>query len=167
VAGWTPGPVWTRWWREIFSPLAGTRTLDHPALSAALYPLAIPAPGLREISLWTGCIWLRIGISGRLLWTRWWTFGLHTRRGISWLAERLLASQGELCSVELIYSVCPCDCTSSDKFWMNWRISIELCKNIVSLEDTKILYFLIPYNQQFWYDGRANFCGGSSTRVPG
>jgi hypothetical protein len=30
----------------------------------------------------TGFIWLRIGSSGRLLWTRWWTFGFHKE---SWI----------------------------------------------------------------------------------
>jgi hypothetical protein len=37
--------------------------------------------------VWTGCIWLRIGTSGGLLWTRWWAFGFHKMRIISWLAE--------------------------------------------------------------------------------
>jgi len=34
---------------------------------------------LREIvwQVWTGCMWLRIGIDGRLLWTRQWTFKIH------------------------------------------------------------------------------------------
>jgi hypothetical protein len=35
-------------------------------------------------------IWLRTQTSGGLLWTRQWTFGLHKRRGISWLAERTI-----------------------------------------------------------------------------
>jgi hypothetical protein len=29
----------------------------------------------------TGFGWLRIGSSGGLLWTRWWTFGFHKKRG--------------------------------------------------------------------------------------
>jgi hypothetical protein len=32
----------------------------------------------------------------------WWTFGFHKTRGISWLAEDLLACQEELCSMELV-----------------------------------------------------------------
>jgi hypothetical protein len=47
-------------------------------------------------------IWLRIGTGGRLLWVRWWTFGFHKMRGISWLADDLLASQEGLCSMELV-----------------------------------------------------------------
>ena len=34
----------------------------------------------------TGWSWLRIGTDGRHLWIRWWTFGFHKVRGISWLA---------------------------------------------------------------------------------
>jgi len=49
--------------------------------------------------VWIGCIWLRIGTSGGLLWIWWWTFEFHKRQGTSRLAEWLLASQG-LCSME-------------------------------------------------------------------
>ena len=34
----------------------------------------------------TGWSWLRIGTDGGHLWIRWWTFGFHKVRGISWLA---------------------------------------------------------------------------------
>jgi hypothetical protein len=34
----------------------------------------------------TGLIWLRIGTGGGLLCIRWWTFGFHKMRGISWVA---------------------------------------------------------------------------------
>jgi hypothetical protein len=50
---------------------------------------------------WTGCIWLRTGTSGRLLWTRRWTFGFRKRRGACSLCERLWASQG-FCPMELV-----------------------------------------------------------------
>jgi hypothetical protein len=39
----------------------------------------------------------------RVLWTRLWTFGFHKRREISWPAERLSASEGELCSTDLMF----------------------------------------------------------------
>jgi hypothetical protein len=39
--------------------------------------------------VWPGFIWLRISSRVSLLWTRLWNFGLHKRRGISWLPERL------------------------------------------------------------------------------
>jgi hypothetical protein len=43
---------------------------------------------LREVGwgAWTGLIWLRIGTGGGLLWIRWWTFGSHKMRGVSWVA---------------------------------------------------------------------------------
>jgi hypothetical protein len=47
-------------------------------------------------------ICLKIGSSGALLWTQQWNFGFHKMRGISWLAEQLLASYEEVCSVELV-----------------------------------------------------------------
>jgi hypothetical protein len=43
------------------------------------------------LGMWIGLIWLRVGTSGGVLWTRWWTFGFHKMRGISWLAERTLS----------------------------------------------------------------------------
>jgi hypothetical protein len=48
---------------------------------------------------WTGLIWLRIGTGGGHLWMQLWTFRFHKMRGISWLAENWLVSQG-LCSME-------------------------------------------------------------------
>jgi hypothetical protein len=44
-------------------------------------------------------LWLRIGTSGGLLWTRWWTFGFHKMLGSSWVAAQLAASQEGLSSV--------------------------------------------------------------------
>jgi hypothetical protein len=60
---------------------------------------------LREVG-WeaqTGLIWLRIGTGGRLLCIRWWTFGFHKMRGISWVAQGVLASQEGLCSIFLFF----------------------------------------------------------------
>jgi hypothetical protein len=44
---------------------------------------------LREIG-WSGVdwIWLRIGTSGGLLWTRYWAFGFHKMLGSSWAAPQ-------------------------------------------------------------------------------
>jgi len=36
-------------------------------------------------TVWTGCIWLRMGTCGGILWTWSWTFGFHRRQGIYWL----------------------------------------------------------------------------------
>jgi hypothetical protein len=49
--------------------------------------------------VWTGSIWLRIGTSGGLLWTRWWTFGFLKMLGSSWVAAQLATSQEGLSSV--------------------------------------------------------------------
>jgi hypothetical protein len=37
--------------------------------------------------VWIRLIWLRIGTSGGLLWTWYWTFGFHKMLGISWVAH--------------------------------------------------------------------------------
>jgi hypothetical protein len=54
--------------------------------------------------VWNGLIWLKLGTSEELLWTRQWTFGFHTMLGNSWVAERLEAYQKGLIvsSVELV-----------------------------------------------------------------
>jgi hypothetical protein len=52
-----------------------------------------------NVGAMTWSIWLKIGIGDRHLWMRYWTFGFHKMRGISWLAENRLASQERLCSV--------------------------------------------------------------------
>jgi hypothetical protein len=51
--------------------------------------------GLKKLNwrLWTGFVWLSIGINGRLLRTRKGTFGFHKMRGISWLDDDRWASQ--------------------------------------------------------------------------
>jgi hypothetical protein len=49
--------------------------------------------------VWIGLILLKIGTSGGLLWTRWWTFGFHKMLGSSWVAAQLAASQERLSSV--------------------------------------------------------------------
>jgi hypothetical protein len=46
-----------------------------------------------EVVVWTGLIWLRIGTGVGHLWMRYWTFGLHKMRGISWVGENRVASQ--------------------------------------------------------------------------
>jgi hypothetical protein len=59
---------------------------------------------LREIGwgLRTGYISLRIGTSFGLLWTRWWTSRFHKMLGNYLVAERLVASQEGLSSMELV-----------------------------------------------------------------
>jgi hypothetical protein len=47
----------------------------------------------RDGMIWIGLIWLRIGTSGGLLWTRYWTFGFHKMLESTWVAAQLAASQ--------------------------------------------------------------------------
>ena len=51
-------------------------------------------------------MWIRIGTGGGHLWKRWWTFGFRKMRGISWLAEELLASPEGLCCMQLVRQEC-------------------------------------------------------------
>ena len=53
-----------------------------------------------DVGIWTGLGWHRIGTSGGRLWVRWWTFGFHKMRGITWLAANQLASQEGLCTMQ-------------------------------------------------------------------
>jgi hypothetical protein len=55
---------------------------------------------------WIGLMWLRIGTSEVLLWTRWRIFGFNKMLGSSWVAAQLAASQGGLSSVSIPYHVC-------------------------------------------------------------
>jgi hypothetical protein len=60
----------------------------------------------REI-VWDGVdwmMWLRLGTSGGLLWTLYWNFRFIEYLRISWVAERLVASQEELRSMGLASS---------------------------------------------------------------
>jgi hypothetical protein len=50
-------------------------------------------------NMWSGFIWLMTGTRDGFSWTHLWNVGFNKRRGISWLAEWLLASQEGLCSM--------------------------------------------------------------------
>jgi hypothetical protein len=52
--------------------------------------------------VWIKSIWLGIGTSGGLLWTRQWTFGFHKILGSAWVPTRLETSQEGLSSIELV-----------------------------------------------------------------
>jgi len=57
---------------------------------------------MMDVGVWTDSGWLRIGTGGGHLRMRKWTFGFHKKRGIPWLAEKLLSSQEGLCCMEWI-----------------------------------------------------------------
>jgi hypothetical protein len=48
---------------------------------------------------WTGFGLLRIGSSGGLLWTRWWTFGFHKKERYFWQAKWQSAFQIISCTM--------------------------------------------------------------------
>jgi hypothetical protein len=54
--------------------------------------------------VWIGLIWLMRETSGRLLRTRYWTFGFHEMLGSSWVAAQLMAPQDGLSSVSKLSS---------------------------------------------------------------
>jgi hypothetical protein len=56
----------------------------------------------KQVGVWTGFIWLTIGTSGSLLWTRQWTFVFRKMLGNAWVAEQLLASEDGLIFKELV-----------------------------------------------------------------
>jgi hypothetical protein len=75
---------------------------------------------LREIGWdgveWIELIWLRIGTSGGLLWTRYWTFGFHKMLGSSSGAAQSAAPQEGLSSVS--------KCVFEFIFWSNVFINV-------------------------------------------
>jgi hypothetical protein len=64
----------------------------------------------------TGLIWLMTGWRGGLLWTRQWTSEFHKMSGISWLAERLLASQESCGSMQFV--ICAMTIHSFIHWWI-------------------------------------------------
>jgi hypothetical protein len=78
---------------------------------------------------WTGLIWLRIGTGGGVLWMRQRSSGFHKMRGISWLAEGLLASQEGLSCVDLfIYLACLLLNVGPQEVWRTWGIIPRIFK---------------------------------------
>ena len=94
-------------WRSILMLSSHLRL----GLPSGLFPWGFPTktiytPGRiilkRCLKKWTELMWLRVGINGKLLWTRQWTFGFYNVLGVSWLAAELLASQERLCSADFV-----------------------------------------------------------------
>jgi hypothetical protein len=74
--------------------------------------------------VWIRLIWLRIGTSGGLFWTRRWTSGFHKMLGISWGAAKLTGSEGRLGSMSEWVNLCKGRSVSvqlfSRAYRMNW-----------------------------------------------
>jgi hypothetical protein len=64
--------------------------------------------------VYTGFIWLRIGTSGGLLWTRWWIFVFHKMMGSLWVTVQLAASQEGLSSIKL-FMFCNKNCNENSR----------------------------------------------------
>jgi hypothetical protein len=90
-------------WRE--SPLSWYRCIWEDNNKMDLKRNRVRGHGLDSI-------WLGTGTSGGLLWMWQWTFTFHKRHG-SWLAEQLLATQEDLCFVELLAFVY----TGKEQLW--------------------------------------------------
>jgi hypothetical protein len=52
--------------------------------------------------VWTGLVWFRIGTSGELLWTRWWTFSFNNMLINYRVATELVASKPVPSSVDFV-----------------------------------------------------------------
>jgi hypothetical protein len=90
---------------------------------------------------WAGFNWLRTGRGGGLLWMQWWTFRFHKMKGISWLADNMLASQGGLCSMEVNITA--------------------ICLQIVTTTTTNHLYHQHHHHQWCWWWWCMTQCFGS------
>jgi hypothetical protein len=67
--------------------------------------------------MWNGFIWLRIVFNGGFLWTRYWNYGLHKRKGIPWIAEGL-------CFVELVNLLLVRHIISEFPWKLDWKSRI-------------------------------------------
>ena len=78
---------------------------------------------LREVGgVETGWTWLRIGTDSGHLWIRWWTFGFHKVRGISWLdAELVSFSRRTLLLGVSKYPYTEVRGTKREMEMLNWR----------------------------------------------
>ena len=92
---WDRGEAYTGFW---WGNLKGRDHLGDPGVEGGIILRCI----FRKwaVGMWTGSNWLRIGTGGGSLVTA--VMNLHKMRGISWLAENLLASQEGHCSVEWV-----------------------------------------------------------------
>ena len=66
----------------------------------------------------TGWSWLRIGTGGGRLWVRWWTFGFHKMRGISWLAAKPVTFSRRT----LLHGASKLKKNPSFSLWQYWRV---------------------------------------------
>jgi hypothetical protein len=71
---------------------------------------------VRKVSIgWTGFGWLRIGSSGRLLWTQYWTFRFHRE---SWLFFDKMSNYKLFKEYPILWNNKTCNLTFLAHFWM-------------------------------------------------
>jgi hypothetical protein len=82
-------------------------------------------------------IWLRIGSKWRAFVNTVMNFGFYKMRGISWLSEKLSASQDELCSMELVilYHHFVSFVSLLSVFPVNFFLVVKQDKVLISLND--------------------------------
>jgi hypothetical protein len=84
--------------------------------------------------------------SGRHLWMRQWTVGFHKLRGVSWLADGLLVSQEELCSIQGVSAS-----LSSKEIWNLYRAIMMACTSICCDFDFVIEITHRKFSCKKWY----------------
>jgi hypothetical protein len=92
-----------------------------------------------DLMTWTGLIWLRAGTSTGPLWIRTWPCALYKMRGISWLAEGLVASRGLCC----ILSVSRAEINEGNES-LNCRL--QPCALIINLVLTSCVHIKLEDN---------------------
>jgi hypothetical protein len=107
--------------------------------------------------VWTGSIWLRIGTSGRLLWTRYWNFGFRKMLGSSWGAAKPGTSQEGLSSMELVSFVRDSAITNMTVVW-NILYIIGYISNI-----SYLLIYLLTYLRRWPFLRSCQLCSHSSS----
>lgn len=86
-------------WLRVFGRPKGKRPLGWSGCRRIIWKFISKEYGWKML---TGFIWLRIRTIFRVLWTWYWTLGLHKVQDVSWLEKELLASKIQLLSMNLI-----------------------------------------------------------------
>ena len=142
-------------WKVLMGKPEGRRPLGRPRL---MWEDNIKTDLWKVWWAWTVSVWLRIGTGGGLLSIRWWTFGFHKKKRISWVAEELLASQKGVCSMELVSNfvyifIAPWQKNVYNVFYVagskcTLALLVQHCKKW--LNPTEYAYVIDTKNAAFW-----------------
>ena len=97
---------------------------------------------------WIWFIWLRLGISGELLWKRQCIFGYHKIPGISWPTDKQLACHEWVFVVELVYCDLAPGCTGVSPALCGFIVSAFKWKMPLSFDET-VTYLFITFSLCF------------------